>query len=477
MGQEISSTRFKKTDFSYFEEKLAAETELLQSWFTEQRFSRQQGVGGLEVEAWLIDRQARPAPVNEQYLRQLDNPLVVPELARFNVELNVHPQQLTGDGLTKLFTELDDVWQSCQCQANRLDNSLVMTGILPTVSDRDLTLANMSAMKRYAALNQQVLRARLGQPLNLDIVGREHLQTQHHDVMLESAATSFQLHLQCNLDNARRLFNASIIASAPTVAISANAPYLFGKDLWDESRIPLFEQAVEVGGYRGAAQGPVRRVTFGSGYIRESVMECFRENFDHYPILLPVKSEDDTSMLPHLRLHNGTIWRWNRPLIGFDDDGTPHIRVEHRVMPAGPTVIDQIANAAFYFGLAYWMNAQDIPPETRLSFAGAKNNFYQAARRGLAAHIDWLDGNRYTIRDLVLRQLLRAAADGLESLNIDAADISRYLGIVEARVSGKQNGAAWQRAFVTKYGLQLDQLTKEYVARQDSGEPVHLWTV
>jgi hypothetical protein len=203
-------------------------------------------------------------------------------------------------------------------------------------------------------------------------VGREHLKLDHHDVMLESATTSFQIHIQLPLDIAHHFYNASIIASASMVALCANAPFLFGKDLWDESRIPLFEQSIETGGYDGAAHGPIKRVSFGTDYARHSIIECFIENLDHFPVLLPVDSDSPNEAFEHLRLHNGTIWRWNRPLVGFDEDGTPHIRVEHRAPAAGPTTIDSMANAAFYYGVSKSLCDEIIEKGLSFPFSQAK---------------------------------------------------------------------------------------------------------
>jgi len=301
-----------------------------------------------------------------------------------------------------------------------------------------------------------VLRLRKGTPLRLEITGSEHLDSRHHDVMLEAATTSWQVHLQVGAKEAAALFNASMVASAATVAVAANSPFLFGKLLWEESRIPLFEQAVEVGGYAGAAGGPVRRVTFGSGYVRHSLEELFRENLEHYPVLLPV----------------ATIWRWNRPLIGFDSDGTPHLRIEHRVMAAGPTIPDMIANSAFYYGLAIAL-ARDMEPG--LPFAAARDNFYAAARHGLQAVVQWMDGKRHRLNRLIPDNLLPLAESGLRHTDLSTDDIRRCLGIIDRRVRKGQNGAAWQRAFVARNGRDMAALTLAYLRHQQSGIPVHEW--
>jgi gamma-glutamyl:cysteine ligase YbdK (ATP-grasp superfamily) len=475
VGDEITHSQFQAADFEVFQERLGRETRLLGKWFSDSAFSAAAPVCGLELEAWLIDDSALPAPVNREFLAAMNDPLVVPELAKFNVELNVEPQPLHGRALGELHRGLQQTWQDCARVAASLDTRLVMIGILPSVAQRDLTLANMSEMKRYLALNEQVLRLRGGKPLMLDIHGREHLHLLHQDVMLESAATSLQLHLKVGLRQAVRYYNAAQVVSAPMLAASVNSPYLFGKDLWDETRIPLFEQAVEVGGFAGASRGPVRRVSFGTGYAKDSLYECFVENQEHFPVLLPIEFDAPDRQMRHLRLHNGTIWRWNRPLIGFDEDGTPHLRVEHRVLPAGPTVTDSIANAAFFYGLVHALATREVAPEFELPFATARDNFYAAARDGLDAQLTWLDGRRRAVSSLLLDQLIPLARYGLGLLDIDAGDRDLYLGIVEARLRNACTGANWQRAYVARRGGDMRALTEAYYQRQQSGLPVHDW--
>jgi len=353
---------------------------------------------------------------------------------------------------------------------------LLMIGTLPTLELSSLNLDNMSNMNRYRVLNEQILHSR-GKPIHLDIVGNEHLKFDHDDVMLESATTSFQIHTQLPLDMAHHFYNASIIASAPMVALCANAPYLFGKDLWHESRIPLFEQAIETGGYQGAAQGPLRRVSFGSGYARQSICECFLENLEHFPVLLPEKFTSDPAAFAHLRLHNGTIWRWNRPLVGFDPDGTPHIRIEHRTPAAGPTIIDTIANATFYYGLTKNLCDEIIKRGISLPFAQAKDNFYQAARFGLDSNIIWFSEKKQRLQDLLKSELVVRAEKGLKSLGVNHADIDTYLDIIKNRIDNKQNGSQWQRQFMNKYQADFQTMTRHYWQKQCTDQPVSEWSL
>jgi gamma-glutamyl:cysteine ligase YbdK (ATP-grasp superfamily) len=476
MGQEIASDRFTPEDFERFRARLAEETRLLEERVHRGAFSAARPMGGFELEAWLVDEAMRPAPRNQAFLERMGPPEATSELALFNLELNNPPEVLKGKGLRRLESGLRGIWDRACDTAREVGVRLLSVGILPTVDEAALSPRHMTPLKRYRALNEQVLRLRGGEPLHLDIVGREHLQSEHRDVMLESAATSFQIHFKVPAARAHWFYNASLAASAVVVGCGANAPYLFGRDLWDETRIPLFEQSVEVGGFGNAAHGPLRRVTFGTGYLRRSITECFRENLDHYPVLLPMTFPDvPAEQFPHLRLHNGTIWRWNRPLVGFDADGTPHFRIEHRVLPGPPSIRDAVANAALYYGLAMGLCMEPERLQRRLPFATARDNFYQAARLGLDAHLLWLDGERRSLRAWLQGGLLELAAEGLAGLGLDRDDADTYLEIVRRRAAAQRTGARWQRQWVARHGRDMAGLTRAYLQRQATQCPVHEW--
>ena len=279
-------------------------------------------------------------------------------------------------------------WQHCGEVAAARDEKILMIGILPHLRESDLNMDNMSDMSRYKALNRQVFKMRNFKPLHLHITGRDVMDTHKNDVMLEAATTSFQIHFQIPLEQAVNVFNASLACSAPMVAVSANSPYLFGKDLWDETRIPLFEQSVEVG------DPEHRRVGFGYAYLKRSLFECFAENLADYPVLLPLVNDESLEKLTRLKFHNGTIWRWNRPLIDFDKDNQPHLRIEHRVVPSGPTIHDSFANAAFYYGLTHGLTRRHGNIANCVPFAEVKSSFYDCARYGLDARVSWLGGGK-----------------------------------------------------------------------------------
>ncbi len=469
MGQEIADSRFTAADFAEFQHRLDRETVLLSTWLEAGGLRSDQPVGGFELEAWLIGPQGHPAPINEAFLQGLGHPLVVPELSTFNVELNTPPTPLGPGAFAAMHRELAALWRACELEAARHSARMLMIGILPTVSQDDLSLANMSSLQRYRALNEQVFRLRGGAPLRLDIHGHDHLQLEHRDVMLEAATTSFQIHLKVDAGQAARAFNCAKMLSAPMVALAANSPYLFGHDLWAETRIPLFEQAVAVGGSDYS-----KRVTFGIRYAQDSILECFEANRSRYPVLLPTLLDTPLEQLAHLRLHNGTIWRWNRPLIGFDADGRPHIRIEHRVAPSGPSPRDLVANAAFYFGAMAALLARPTPPEELLPFAAARSNFYAAARAGLTGPARW-DGRVGPLDQLCLQQLLPLARQGLERLGVTADESNRWLNLVQARIASGRTGAAWQRTWVARHGADFAGLVQAYRQGQQSDRPVHEW--
>lgn len=477
MGDEISKSHFSRQDFKRFKTALRRETELLKQLFLDDGFSHEPAIGGFEVEGWLIDERLEPAPKNDLFIDRAGDPMVVPELSRFNIEFNSTARRLQGDCLSRMERELQATWsKSCQV-AREIGCQLLLCGILPTVTEAHLSLDNISQLERYRALNEQLLRLRQGRPFQLDIKGRDLLRLAHTDVMLEAAATSFQIHLQMEPQKIARYYNASLLASAPMVGATANSPYLFNKDLWDETRIPLFEQAISVFPEDGGDFAPWQRVSFGSGFIRESLFEYFLRNEESYPLLLPEQLDEDPMRFAHVRLHNGTIWNWNRPLIGFNGKGMPHLRIEHRTVAAGPSLVDTIANATLYYGLSSGLGDLPTPPEQSLSFEQARQNFYNAARYGLDAEVIWLSGRKVPLRALLLEELIPLARDALISLEIDKQDIQRYLGVMEQRVTSKRNGAYWQRAYVSRYGADMQALAGAYLERQQGGQPVHEWLI
>lgn len=471
MGDEITSRFFEGEDFSRFRELLDEETALLEQVFKDQGFSSRGDVAGFELEAWLVDNEGTPRPDNQIFLEQLASPLVVPELARFNIEINGSPSALTGRVFTRLHDELSATWQHCRNTAAAQSLQVVAIGTMPSATPDLFVAGNMSEMMRYKSLNDRVMALRDGRALEIELDGNSPLSLTHSDVMLEAAATSFQIHLQCRADRATQDFNASLATTAPLVAVSANAPYLFGHEVWDESRIPLFEQSVDV----GERNDP--RVFFGSGYVKESIFEIFAENCRQL-ILIPMVHDSPVHEFRHVRFQNGTLWRWVRPLIGFDFDGQVHLRIEQRVPSAGPTIVDCIANAAFYYGMVSGLREQAGDITDLLPFDLAKQNFYAAARYGLGARVVWPKGStlgEWAMRDLIIEELMPLARHGLTSLGIPDSEVDEYLDVIAARADNSQNGAAWQRRFVSQTNATMTDLVTRYRELQQTDQPVHTW--
>lgn len=468
MGQDITTGEFTPEDFVRFRQRLDAEMQLLRRWFAEEKFCNDELECGLELEAWLIGSDGFPVPDNSLFLATLDRKWVVPELSKFNFEVNVSPQYISGTGLPDMKSELGATWNRCRSVAEKLEHRILSIGILPTVTDSMLCIDNMSQIPRYSALNEQVLKLRGGQPVVLSIAGRDQLRTEHHDLMLESAATSIQVHLKVPPQKSVRYYNASIIASAFTVAVAANSPLLFGKRLWDDTRITVFEQAVDT-------LGPKRRVTFGDAYVDDSLLELFEHNALKHRILLPADLQRAPSTMPYVRMHNGTIWNWNRALIGFENDGSPHLRIEHRPMSASPSIADLFADTTFYLCLAHHFATSAVALESLVPFETAHENFYAGARFGLSANISWLDGRTDTIAELLSSGIAQAAFDAGAELGIESNFLRACEETIRGRLETKQNGATWQRRKYSEYHGDVARLLLDYEANQDSGHPVHTW--
>lgn len=472
MGQEIHDAQFSDEAFAEFSQRVGEETALLAEWERAGLLQEAEPLLGYELEGWLVDAQGLPAARNAEFIAQANDPEIVPELASFNFEINDQPLTIGPGQFERMRASLLARWQRCEQSAAALDMRALSIGILPTVGQRDLCLGNISQLSRYHALNEQVFRLRNGQPILLDIAGHEHLQAAHDDVMLEAATTSLQIHMQLGSAQMVRAFNAAKMLSAPMVAIGANAPFFLGHRLWMESRIPVFEQAVSVGGSDYS-----KRVTFGVRYAQNSILECFAANRDRYPVLLPDLMDEPPESLAHLRLHNGTIWRWNRPLVGFDAGGAPHYRLEHRVVAAGTSAVDVIADTAFFVGCMRAMLDEPETLEQELPFSVAQHNFYAAAKAGLQAQVAWRQAPSLSVQQLIEQQLLPMAEHGLRAYGLEVDECQHWLAIIAQRVGGLRTGADWQLDWVARYGRDWPGLVSAYAEQQDASRPVHEWVL
>lgn len=476
MGDEIEKFRFSKNDFQKFRSNLKNETKLLKSYFDENKFiSTTENVIGLELEAWLVDEKFDPAPANQEVLKGIEKATIVPELSQFNVEYVTDPYYTNSKTLTKIYDDLKSMWLELSKACDHKNCFPIAVGILPTLRTEHMTLKNMSQQNRYYALNYQLLNLRGQSPFRIDISGKEHLVQDYGNLMIESITTSLQIHKQVNLEDSKRYYNAALITCPSLVALGANAPYVMGKHLWDESRIPVFEQIIN------SCPHPdinlPERVTLGPGYIENSVFECFSQNIDLYKTLLPIDFASDPQQFKHVMLHNGTAWRWIRPLIGVNSQGKTHLRIEQRVPSAGPTAYDIVGNIAFYLGLLTTLATQKIPPETQLAFSDLKKSFYNASQYSLDAQVMWLDGQSWNLQKLIAEKLLPMAREGLQQMGFDDNDIQTYLNVITKRNQNLQTGSKWQQGFIKKHGPKFDELVKTYIEKQMNGVPVHEWSL
>jgi hypothetical protein len=488
MGRDIEQVRFTREDRQRYREKVKLDLDVLHRMLSSGRFETRRKLIGIEVEFYVVDADGEPAMINDELLRRLENPDYQTELAQYNIEFNVAPHKLVGSVFREIEEELDTSHRYAQKQAQALGAEVVTIGILPTLSDLHTTIQNLSSNPRYHLLNEQILEAR-GEDLVVEIEGTERLELVASSIAMEAAATSVQLHLQVSPKGFARTWNAAQAISAAQVAVGANSPFLFGKELWRETRIALFQQTIDTRTEELAAQGVRPRVWFGERWI-DSVTDLFDENVRYFNALLPLLEDEDPEAVlehggvPHLDelvLHNGTVWRWNRPIYAVAR-GKPHLRVENRVLPAGPTIVDTIANAAFYFGLVRGLADEDEPIERQLSFGAATENFFDAARDGIEAELYWPTTGSVPASELVLRTLLPIAHAGLDAWGIDRRDRDHYLGIIEQRCRRRLTGAGWQvRTFRhLREGGQdrrdaLHEMTRRYLELMRSNEPVHTW--
>lgn len=476
MGQDISNKEFRQEHFDLFHQHLRQETKTLMSLFRDNKFEKiTVPTVGLEVEGWLVDKDFLPLPQADIFLDNVNDDMVVPEISQFNFELNTAPLKLEKNILSQFHTQLKNRWQKCQKSAQLMGGKCLSIGSLPTLRESMLQLDYLYPNKRYFALNEQILKFRKNQKINISIQGKESIDFSIDNVMLESAATSFQIHLQIDPSRMAQFYNASLIASSFTNAVSSNSPFLFGKVLWDDTRVAIFEQAIEMNSFRQIDGSSAKRVSFGSGYLKKSMFELFLENLDGHPTLLPEICNIRDHQLCHLRLHNGTVWRWNRPIIGFNGNGVPHLRIEHRVQAAGPSFNDTIADTAFYLGLVYYFSNISDRLQKQISFTQARSNFYEACKYSFNAECYW-GGGKKNLQNILVEDLLDASYNALKLLNVDKDELNYYFNdILRPRVVSGQNGAHWQRGFINTHGHRYQELLENYYENQSNDTPISQW--
>ena len=488
MGRDIQAIKISREDRRRYRGKLRSSLDAFARMLRECMFDLNPSQVGQEIELNLVDERGAPSMRNADVLKAIASPAWSTELGQFNLEINVPPRRLGGDALADLEREIRASLNAAEARARAADSRLVMIGILPTLGEQDVDGIFMSANERYRMLNEQILGAR-GEDMRIAISGTEQLLTYCNSITPEAACTSVQLHLQVSPTAFADYWNAAQMAAAAQVALAANSPFLFARQLWHETRLTLFEQATDTRPEELKEQGIRPRVWFGERWIT-SVSDLFEENIRYFSALLPICEEEDPVAVLHgggipqlseMCLHNGTIYRWNRPVYAVVD-GTPHLRVENRVLPAGPAIADVIANAAFYYGLVRVLAETQRPVWTQMPFTAAAENLQEAARHGLDARLYWPGAGEVPAAELVLRRLLPLAREGLARWGVSQADADRLLGIIEQRCVTGQNGAAWQIATVERLmdrGLDrreaLRQMTLRYIDNMHTNQPVHTW--
>jgi gamma-glutamyl:cysteine ligase YbdK (ATP-grasp superfamily) len=469
MGEEIHKENFEQADYEAFQQRLVEETAWLRTLFADGAFDNSTRQLGYELELCLADRNGNPSCINTQVIDAIGNPQFTTELARFNMEINGNVFPYRADVFKRIEADLAALLQQAEDAARDLDSQIGMFGVFPSVTTEHLEPGGyMTELRRYKQLNQQLLKMR-GQPIRLHLDGEQRLEVEKLDVMLEALATSLQVHTQVPFDEIVPTYHAGLWSSMLILAPTANAPLVLGKCCWQESRIGIFKQSVDTRNPQEIEDHVVPRVHFGKGYI-SSLLDLFEDNFYYSPIL-PEVLERPIEELHHLALHNGTIWRWVRPIVARNKDGSYNLRLELRVVPAGPTLVDTVANLVFYVALTEGLKTLG-GQLTEVPFKTLEADFYRAAREGLGCSVHWPDGQQMALPKILLERALPLARDALASAGIE--DGERWLDIIEARVKAGATGASW----ITKHWKQHGdsaRLVCDYIAQAKTNQPVHLW--
>ena len=488
MGQQNVNTKLSSEELRAFIKSLLNDISALKKMIADGMIESDVRRIGAEQELFLVNEGFRPAPVAMEVLNKISDPHFTNEIALFNLEVNLDPLAYGGDCLSRMEEQLCGLLDKAHRAANCYEADIALTGILPTIRKSDLELSNMTPKPRYFALND-ALKSLRGADYELKIRGADELIIKHDSWMLEACCASFQVHLQVGADEFANLYNVAQAITAPVLAAAANSPLLFGRKLWRETRIPLFEQSIDTrnASYHLRERSP--RVSFGNRWVRQSALELFEEDISRFRVLLGARLDEDpfrmleqglAPQLDALRIYNGTVWRWNRPCYGVTD-GKPHLRIEARAFPSGPTVLDEVANAAFFFGLMSGFSSEYRDITKAMEFDDAKSNFLAAAHLGLDSQFAWTQGKVIPARELILNQLLPIAREGLSRASILTSDADRYLGVIEERVRSGQTGAQWlltSMSELRKGGTKDEALTSlvaSTVRNQREGEPIHRW--
>ncbi len=445
---------------------------------------------GAEQEMFLINSARKPALTALDVLEKLDDNRFTHELGLFNIEANLSVQEFNSDCLSRMEAEAQEVYAKAREAAHQCDSEIALVGILPTLTKENLGLDSMVPIPRYHALNEAIMALR-GHDLQFTINGIDQLIVKHDNLMLEACNTSFQVHFQVSPDDFSRLYNIAQVVTGPLMAASVNSPILLGKRLWHETRISVFEYSVDARSATHQTRGLQPRVHFGNHWVDESVTEIFKEDIARFRVILTTETEDNPlamvaqGIAPQLKalcLHNGTVYRWNRACYGVHN-GIPHLRIENRVIPSGPTVLDEIANTAFFVGMMAGMADKYGDIRDQITFDDVKANFIAAARAGIRAQMNWFGDTHMPARELILEELLPLAESGLQKYGVDQKDIDKYLGVLRERVATRRNGARWALESLNEMhgrgteDQRLRCLVSSMVEQQTTGQPISEWVL
>ncbi len=496
MGEQKVSLASSGSQMQRFVKNLLQDVEALEYMLENDWFETDTMRIGAEQELCLVDKETyKPATIAMKALDHLKgHDWVETELARFNLELNLTPRVFKGACLSQMEKEIQTNLSIVSEALKKENAELILTGILPTLREMDLDMENLTPKKRYKALMEAIKNSFFEEDTNhqLHLSGIDELNYRHGNPLIEACNTSFQVHLQVKPDNFVKMYNITQALTGPTIAISANSPIVFGKRLWHESRIALFQQALDTrkpkSEYYQREWSP--RVSFGSGWLEKSIMEIYKEDIARFRVLLSADVEEDSlgmikdEKVPKLRalqVHNSTVYRWNRPCYGISDNGQPHLRIENRVLPSGPTVVDEIANAAFWLGAVEGLAEECDDIRKKMSWEDVMDNFAKAAKYGIDNKFTWFNDKKISASDLILKELLPLSRKGLENKGVHKKDIDKYLGIIEARAKEHTNGARWQLRAYSKLRNEVEKdealsvLTASIIQNQGKSKPVHTW--
>ena len=480
MGQALEKDSFTDEEHKVFRSRLHEQLDALKGILKTPGFSDGPYSIGAELEMYLVDEQGLPAPKNQLLLNQLNHPQLTEELNRFNLEFNLSPVAAKGNPFLAMEDELRPMLDQLQTTARANQAQVVPIGILPTLGHEHLERSYMTDIPRYRALTNE-LSALKGEPFKVDIRGTDSLQTTCDEVTLEGANTSFQVHLKVPADRFAALYNAAQLITPLVLALAGNSPTFLGKRLWQETRIALFKQSIDNRLRSLTEWRQPARVSFGHGWLRDGAWESFAESVSLYPPIIPALSENEP--FAELCLHHGTVWSWNRAV--FEPSGDGHLRIEFRALPAGPTVVDMMANAALSIGWTIALADQMEDLLVRLPFPYAEYNFYRAAQSGLDAKVIWPQSHQHQPQERpvadVIRNLLPLAANGLEQIGVESHDRSRLLSNIEKRLDKRITGATWQLQRMAHYeqtqssDQALNSMLREYIEHIHSNQSVADW--